>query len=330
MARVARSPLSRRRHGGLVAVVAASAILAGCGGGTGTSAPPQPLATSTAPPATATTGPVGPSPVATTESGTVIAFNGQLLLDDGRQLRVRCIGSGGPAIILEGGGIDPSYDEWPDQLLEELAALATTCAYSRAGGTASTPAERPRTLKSMLSDHQQMVDQLVAMGVIEPPFVLAGHSMGATIALAAAMSRPETTAALISSDGGFPQPSAEAGLAHCIEIGLDPDLCQFYFENDDEAIAIGADAAALVKPVPDLPVAVIGASDASPDCTPEDECQRNVDLEVAALEEDWKALGPQVTFTRVEGDHDGMLYTSRVKIAEIFASVIELAGGRTP
>ena len=305
-------------------------MLVACGGETTSSVPTEAPAPSGAPPATATTAPAGPSPVATTESGTVVAFDGQLGLEDGRQLRVRCIGTGGPAIILEGGGIDPSHDEWPDQLLEELAALATTCAYSRAGGTASTPAERPRTLESMLSDHQQMVDQLVARGVIEPPFVLAGHSMGATIALAAAMSRPETTAALISSDGGFPQPSGEAGLAHCIEIGLDPELCQFYFENDNEAIAIAADAAALVTPVPELPVAVIGALDASPDCTPEAECQQNVDLEAAALEEDWKALGPQVTFTRVEGDHDGMLYTSRVEIAKIFASVIELAGGRTP
>ena len=43
----------------------------------------------------------------------------------------------------------------------------------------STPAERPRTLESMLSDHQQMVDQLVAQGVIQPPFILAGHSLGA-------------------------------------------------------------------------------------------------------------------------------------------------------
>ena len=315
-----------------MAAIAVAWLLTGCGGGAATTGPTQAAATAAIGSAPATTAPAsaGPSPVATTESGTVIAFNGQLPLDDGRELRVRCIGSGGPPIILEGGGIDPSYDEWPDALLEGLATLATTCAYSRAGGTASTPAERPRTLESMLSDHQQMVDQLVAMGVIEPPFVLMGHSMGATIALAAAMSRLETTAALVSSDGGFPQPSAEAGLEHCIEIGLDPELCQFYFENDDEAIAIGADAAALVKPVPDLPVAVISAMDASPDCEPEDECQKNVDLEAAALEEDWKALGPQVTYTRVEGDHDGMLYTSRAKIVEVLASLIELAGGQTP
>lgn len=307
---------------------ALAGLLAACGSGAATTAPTQAPPTVAA--ATATATPAGPSPVARTESGTVIAFNGQVLLDDGRQLRVRCIGSGGPAIILEGGGIDPSYDEWPDVLLEGLAALATTCAYSRAGGSSSTPAERPRTLESMLSDHQQMVDQLVAQGVIQPPFILAGHSLGGNIALAAAMSRLDSTAGLVISDSGFPQESKEAGLAHCIEIGMPRSLCEFYAENDGEAIAIGADAAALVKPVPDLPVAVISALDASPDCDLEEDCQRLVDLEAAAMEEDWMVLGPQVTFTRVEGDHDGMLFTSRDKIVEIFASVIEAAGGSTP
>jgi pimeloyl-ACP methyl ester carboxylesterase len=303
-------------------------LLIGCGGGATTS-PGTTAGASTPPSATAAPISAGPSPVATTESGTIIAFNGQLPLDDGRELRVRCIGSVGPPIILDGGGIDPSYDEWPDALIEGLATLATTCAYSRAGGTGSTPAERPRTLESMLSDHQQMVDQLVAMGVIEPPFVIAGHSLGATLAMAVAMSRLGQTAALVISDGGYPQDSREAYVAHCLYLGLDRAFCESAMEGDDEAIQIGIDAAALAKPVPDLPVAVISSREPGPDCDLDD-CQRITDLEAAAMEEDWKALGPHVTFTRVDGDHDGMLYTSRAEIVEIFRSVIELAGGDTP
>jgi pimeloyl-ACP methyl ester carboxylesterase len=306
-------------------------FMAGCSAQPGRTQPvaTQPAGT-TAVEATPTPSPAGPSPVETTESGTVIAFDGHLPLQDGRELRVQCIGTGGPAIILEGGGIDPSYDEWPYQLLDGLAELATTCAYSRAGGTGSTRAERPRTLESMLSDHQQMVDQLVANGVIEPPFILAGHSLGATLALAEAMSRLEDTAGLVISDGGYPSESAEAALAHCIDLGFGAENCQSFIEDDKEALDIGIAAAALARPVPDLPVAVISSLDPSPDCKPEEECRRVVDLEAAAMEVGWKFLGPQVTFTRVEGDHDGMLYTSRDQIVAIFADIIEQAGGTTP
>lgn len=252
-------------------------------------------------------------------------FDGSVKLADGRDLRVRCIGQGEPTIVLEGGGIDPDLFEWPEPLVNGLGALSRTCAYSRAGGEGSTPAERPRTTSAIVSDLYEMLDQLAAQGVAKAPYVLVGHSLGGTIALAEAMTRPETTAGLVILDTDFPQKSIQAGIDHCVAIGLPRADCEAGAIGDEEAKGIDAAAAALAKPVPDLPIAVVSAGRPDPGCAPVADCQRMIDLLAEAMGRDWRQLGDQVTHTIVDGDHDGMLTTARAQIRDVIQAVLEAA-----
>ena len=68
-----------------------------------------------------------------------VVYKGRIDVGEGRRLDVRCVGVGTPTVLLEGGGLDPSLDEFPDAFVKDLASTTTTCHYSRAGGGASDP-----------------------------------------------------------------------------------------------------------------------------------------------------------------------------------------------
>lgn len=308
---------------GLAAVVALASTVTACGVGGQASTP---AATEGAPTAGPTSGAtLAMTPASTASVGPVGGFDGTLTLADGRRLRVRCLGSGGPTIVLEGGGIEPDLSDWPEPFLSGLAALSTTCAYSRAGGEGSTAAVHPRTTTAIVSDLYEMLDQLAAMGVANAPYVLVGHSLGGTVALAAAMTRLETTAGLVILDTDFPQKSIPIGIQHCIDIGLAKADCEAQAVGDDEAKGIDAGAAALARPVPDLPIAIASAGRPEPGCVPVADCQHVIDLLDAAQLSDWRQLGPQVTQLIAEGDHDGMLDTARGPIRDVIRGVVEAA-----
>lgn len=102
-----------------------------------------------------------------------------------RSLYIDCRGEGVPTVVLEAGsGADSST--W-SAVIDALASTTRTCAYDRAGRARSDPAQ-PYTLSRAAADLRAL---LSAAGE-EPPFVLAGHSLGgAFVRVFAAENRDE-------------------------------------------------------------------------------------------------------------------------------------------
>ena len=90
----------------------------------------------------------------------------------GHRLYVKCMGRGGPTVILEAAAGAHS-GTW-SRVQPELARFTTVCSYDRAGLGRSEPGPRPRT-------SQTVVDELRALlsnAGIRGPYVLVGHSLG--------------------------------------------------------------------------------------------------------------------------------------------------------
>jgi pimeloyl-ACP methyl ester carboxylesterase len=102
-----------------------------------------------------------------------------------RSLYLDCRGEGAPTVVLEAGsGADSST--W-SAVIDDLASTTRTCAYDRTGRARSDPAQ-PHTLSQAAAD----LRALLAAAGEEPPFVLAGHSLGgAFVRVFAAENRDE-------------------------------------------------------------------------------------------------------------------------------------------
>jgi pimeloyl-ACP methyl ester carboxylesterase len=97
---------------------------------------------------------------------------GQLFDVDGHQMHIVCSGEGSPTVILEAGaGHFSASWAW---VQATVAQSTHVCAYDRAGYGWSDPGPEPR-------DAQQVAAELHALLVlagVEPPYVMAGHSVG--------------------------------------------------------------------------------------------------------------------------------------------------------
>jgi pimeloyl-ACP methyl ester carboxylesterase len=85
-------------------------------------------------------------------------------------LHIRCLGQGGPTVILESGP-RADWSVW-ETVMSGVAQFTRVCAYDRAGLGESTRGPKPRT-------SQQMADELAALldrGNIPGPYVLVSHS----------------------------------------------------------------------------------------------------------------------------------------------------------
>ena len=135
----------------VVALASLAVMLVGC---SGTTASQPPAATgsgvgpsSAAPSQAAAT--TTPKPSTTPGPGDVV-YSGRIDVGGGRNLEVRCAGVGSPTILLEGGGITPSMDEYPSSFVFDLAKTTTTCQYSRAGGGTSSAPTGQRTMAGLV------------------------------------------------------------------------------------------------------------------------------------------------------------------------------------
>jgi pimeloyl-ACP methyl ester carboxylesterase len=123
---------------------------------------------------------------------------------DGRSLHVACVGSGGPTVLLEGGG--PATDGstyFVYALGSDLAAAFGTrvCAYDRAGTGQSDPDPKGvRTLKEAAADFLAVM----ASPDLGCPCVAVGGSLGGSIALMALNSDPSESAGLVLLDAVYP------------------------------------------------------------------------------------------------------------------------------
>ena len=139
-----------------------------------------------------------PGPSTSAEGTPDLEAGGLVALPDGRELYVRCSGTGSPTVILEGGDLDTgaSY-AFAEQ---DLAAVTRTCVYDRANLGSSDPAPGPRQLSDLVGDLEGWIDASGDSG----PFVLVGTSGGGYITAGYAVAHPDQVAGMVFVDVGAP------------------------------------------------------------------------------------------------------------------------------
>src|SRR5579863_7075276 len=104
------------------------------------------------------------------------APTGQLIDVEGRKLHLICRGEGSPAVILESGAGEFSLD-WA-LAMPEIARLTRVCAWDRAGYAWSDMSPHFEELDATAEDMRALLRRVG----IPPPWILAGHAMGALYA----------------------------------------------------------------------------------------------------------------------------------------------------
>ena len=191
-------------------------VVAACGGPSGAPSPSAVVQASASAPPAATPTPVTGTPAPTTAA---VTFDQAVkVADDGRSLHVTCWGSGGPAIVLDGGHPGPQISGWARSptFISSLAAERRVCAYDRAGWGDSDPAPKePRDLEDVTDDLRAL---LQAAG-IETPVVLVGASFGGAIVAYYAHRFPGDVLAVVMVD--VPAPSSQLTLEDAPELAWD-------------------------------------------------------------------------------------------------------------
>ena len=97
---------------------------------------------------------------------------GQLYTVEGHQMHMICTGEGSPTVILEAGAGHFSAT-WA-RVQQDIAQATRVCAYDRAGYGWSEPGPEPRDAQRIATE----LHALLNVAGVEPPYVLAGHSLG--------------------------------------------------------------------------------------------------------------------------------------------------------
>jgi pimeloyl-ACP methyl ester carboxylesterase len=126
------------------------------------------------------------------------AFAAQIDIGGGRELYLRCAGSGSPTVLMD-SGIHDSSDTWTitdtqypvpssPSVFPSVARFTRVCIYDRPGTiryadppaltTRSTLVPMPRKLPDVAAD----IDNLLRRARLRTPIVIVGHSMGGLIA----------------------------------------------------------------------------------------------------------------------------------------------------
>jgi pimeloyl-ACP methyl ester carboxylesterase len=109
-------------------------------------------------------------------------------------LHIVCMGTGGPAVILD-AALGASHLSW-SLVQPEVAKFAQVCAYDRAGCGWSEPGPCPRTIGRAVEE----LHMLLKNAELNPPFVLVGHSIGGLNVRLFAFRYPDEVAGLILVD----------------------------------------------------------------------------------------------------------------------------------
>jgi pimeloyl-ACP methyl ester carboxylesterase len=119
---------------------------------------------------------------------------GKLVDLGGHRLHVNCSGNGAPAVVVELGLGDFSF-EWA-LVQNEVARFTRICTYDRAGHAWSDPGPMPRTYSQI---NLELRDALRKLGV-RGPYVLVGHSFGGPVARQFAADYPKDLAGMVFVD----------------------------------------------------------------------------------------------------------------------------------
>ena len=112
----------------------------------------------------------------------------------GHRLHARVIGSGSPTVVIE-PGIGESDRVWGG-VVAAIAPHHRVVIYDRAGYRQSEAGPMPRTAETVVGELTTLLEKLP----VEPPFVLAGHSLGAMHSLVYAVEHPDRVAGLVILD----------------------------------------------------------------------------------------------------------------------------------
>ena len=124
---------------------------------------------------------------------------GRMIAVDGRKMHLRCLGQGGPTVVLEAGGGNPALLAFPVQ--ERVARVTRVCSYDRAGLGWSDPAPDGRTFE----DRARELHALLAAAGEPGPYVLAGESFGGLVARTFTRLYPNEVAGLVLVDAAEEQ-----------------------------------------------------------------------------------------------------------------------------
>ncbi len=320
----------------MLVLIVATAAIAGCSGsGASTSSSGSADRPSASQPATAAPAgtPAAPSVAPSKAAGFDVRYDGRIAVGGTRKLEVRCVGSGTPTILLEGGGITPSLNEYPRSFVNGLAGMTTVCHYSRAGGGGSSALPGPTTMAALVSDTDHMLAALKSEAGIEGPYLFVGWSFGGTVALAEALAHPDTTAGLVILDTDW----ASDFMPTCLAAGRTKADCQAEYDGDIEAKSIEHEFVGTVKPLPDLPIKIVNAlvlgdcvdvpgktvhANISGKDLDAPDCATLAKLIAAEGLRGWSTLGPQVTQTLVQATHDGLIEHAGPEVAAVILDAL--------
>jgi pimeloyl-ACP methyl ester carboxylesterase len=165
----------------------------------------------------------------------------------GRTLQGHCRGvqQDVPPVLLD-SGLSGGQDELA-RLEEQLAQRTVVCAYDRAGVGESDPsAKTPRPLSGLVAD----LDAFATAANVRGPYVLVGHSTGATVVFMYAQTHPDKVAGFVSMN---PVPPQTTYLKAIRKVQTKPEYqseLAFYRGENDEQISFGSSEQQLTIPLP--------------------------------------------------------------------------------
>jgi pimeloyl-ACP methyl ester carboxylesterase len=123
---------------------------------------------------------------------------GRTYLVNGHSLYLRCVGSGSPAVVLF-SGLGERTPSWA-WVQGDVARETRVCVFDRAGHGWSGTAPGQQDAHQLSAD----VHGLLTAAKVRGPYVVAGHSVGGTYALAYAMDYPKDVAGVALIDSATP------------------------------------------------------------------------------------------------------------------------------
>lgn len=232
---------------------------------------------------------------------------------NGRRLWISCTGTGSPTVILDAG------TNWPSMIRDSLAVETRTCVYDRAGDGNSVGTPQPDTMGGVVAD----LAGLLAAAHVPGPYLLVGHSLGGQIVLHYALTHGADTAGLVILDTGFP--SADPTKDALFILLTAEEYAQFLI-YDAWAQATLAETAALIHPLPGIPIRLLTATRPDIDCWPgKDEafCARLAELGVES-EAGWLTLSPTAVQVLVDTGHDVPSEAPSEVLAQIKIAIAEI------